>query len=265
MDEMTNAVVFFWLPLSMIALGVWISLSSKDNLRTNFGRIMAAIALVLVCASPWTAPSSPSSSIGHLIGFILGPSILLLIGIYLLVFSGNVPIGKLPTSDRKLGMFCITFSTVWFCLMQWGDLTPMYDGGVVNRFWLIFFPTLVLMICCLSSVLSISMMMIGEERQRESSIMRLISVISMTLIICGLAIDGKNTSSELFSTYFWLSVSDLFGILVGTSLSIFIFGFVIYLYERSIGEPNSVPPPTKDELSQASEKIAKNIGGVESE
>ena len=95
--------------------------------------------------------------------------------------------------------------------------------------------------------------------------MRLISVMSMTLIICGLAIDGKNISSELFSTYFWLSVSDLFGILVGTSLSIFIFGFVIYLYERSIGEPNSVPAPTNDELSQASEKIANNIGGVESE
>ena len=265
MDAMVEAVVFFWLPLSMIALGAWVSLSSKDNMKTNIGRLISIIGLALVCASPWTVPSSPSSSIGHLIGFILGPSILLLIGIYLLVFSGNVPVGKLPTSDRKLGLFCITLSIVWFCLMQWGDLTPMYEGKEVNRFWLIFFPTLVLMICCLSSVLSISMMVIGEERNRESSIMRLISVMSMTLIICGLTIDGKNTSSELFTTYFWLSVSDLFGILVGVSLSIFIFGFVIYLYERSIGVPNSVPPPTGDELSQASEKIAQNIGGIESE
>ena len=265
MDAMAEAVVFFWLPLFMIALGAWVSLSSKDNMKSNIGKFISIIGLALVCASQWTVPSSPYSSIGHLIGFILGPSILLIIGIYLLVFSGNVPVGKLPTSDRKLGLFCITLSMVWFCLMQWGDLTPMYEGKEVNRFWLIFFPTLVLMICCLSSVLSISMMLIGEERHRESSIMRLISVMSMTLIICGLTIDGKNTSSESFTTYFWLSVSDLFGILVGVSLSIFIFGFVIYLYERSIGEPNSVPPPTGDELSQASEKIAQNIGGIESE
>jgi len=87
----------------------------------------------------------------------------------------------------------------------------------------------------------------------------------MILIMCGLKIDGTNISSETFTHYFWLSVSDLFGILVGISLSIFIFGFVIYIYERSIGDPDSVPPPTSEEISQASKKIALNIGGVESE
>jgi hypothetical protein len=109
------------------------------------------------------------------------------------------------------------------------------------------------------------MLIIGEERQKESKVMTSISLISMVLIVCGLTIDGENISSETFANYFWLSVSDLFGILVGTSLSIFIFGFVIYVYERSIGEPDSVPPPTSEELSQASEKIALNIGGFESE
>ena len=109
------------------------------------------------------------------------------------------------------------------------------------------------------------MLIIGEERQSESMVMRMVSIVSIILIICGLTIDGKNISSETFTTYFWLSVSDLFGILVGVSLSIFIFGFVIYVYERSIGEPNSVPPPTPEELSQASQKIAANIGGAESE
>jgi len=265
MDEMMNAVVFFWLPLSMIALGAWISLSSKNNFRTIIGRIISVLGFILVCVSPWTVPSSPSSSIGHLIGFIVGPSSLLLIGIYLLIFSGNVPVGKLPSSDRKLGAFCMILGSLWFCLMQWGEFTPIYDGREVNRFWLIFFPTFILMICCLSSVLSISMLIIGEERHRESKILRLISIVSMILIMCGLKIDGTNISSETFTHYFWLSVSDLFGILVGISLSIFIFGFVIYIYERSIGDPDSVPPPTSEEISQASKKIALNIGGVESE
>lgn len=265
MDEMTNAIVFFWFPLSLIPLGAWFSLSSKTNLRTNFGRFAAVLGFILVCISPWTVPTSPSSSIGHLLGFIIGPSSLLLIGIYLLIFSGNVPVGKLPSSDRKLGTFCMALGSLWFCLMQWGEFTPIYDGREVNRFWLIFFPTFILMVCCLSSVLSISMLIIGEERQTESMVMRMISIVSIILIICGLTIDGKNISSETFTTYFWLSVSDLFGILVGISLSIFIFGFVIYVYERSIGEPNSVPPPTSEELLQASQKIAANIGGAESE
>lgn len=265
MSEILKALLLFWLPLSMIALGAWVSLSSKGNFRTNFGRITAIIGLLMVCSSPWTVPSSPSSSIGHLIGFIIGPSSLLLIGIYLLIFSGSVPVGKLPTSDRNLGIFCMTLGSVWFCLMQWGVFTPIYDGEDVNRFWLIFFPTLLLMVASLSSVLSISMLVIGEERQTESSVMRSISLISMVLIICGLTFDGKNISSDTFTTYFWLSVSDLFGILVGISLSIFIFGLVIYIYEKSIDEPKSVPPPTIDELSQASQKIANNIGGVESE
>jgi hypothetical protein len=265
MDDTMNAVAFFWFPLSMMALGAWVSLSSKNNLRTNFGRFISVLGFVLVCVSPWTVPTSPSSSIGHLIGFIVGPSSLLLIGIYLLTFSGNVPVGKLPSSDRKLGAFCLILGSLWFSLMQWGEFTPIYEGSEVNRFWLIFFPTFILMICCLSSVLSISMLIIGEERQKESKVMTSISLISMVLIVCGLTIHGENISSETFANYFWLSVSDLFGILVGTSLSIFIFGFVIYVYERSIGEPDSVPPPTSEELSQASEKIALNIGGFESE
>ena len=265
MDDMMNAVAFFWFPLSMIAIGAWLSLSSKGSMKIIIGRLISVLGFLLVCISPWTVPTSPSSSIGHLIGFIVGPSSLLLIGIYLLIFSGNVPVGKLPSSDRKLGTFCMLLGTLWFSLMQWGDFTPIYDGREVNRFWLIFFPTFILMICCLSSVLSISMLIIGEERQRESMVMRSISVVSMILILCGLTIDGKNISSDTFSNYFWLSVSDLFGILVGISLSILIFGFVIYIYERSIGVPNSVPPPTSDELSQASQKIALNIGGVESE
>ena len=48
-------------------------------------------------------------------------------------------------------------------------------------------------------------------------------------------------------------------------MSILVFGLVIYMYESSIDEPKSVPKPSKDELILASQKIAQNIGGDESE
>jgi len=265
MEEILEAVVFFWLPMSMMALGTWINLSSKDDLTKNFGKIIFILGLIFVCVSPWTVPSSPSSAIGHLIGFIIGPSALLVLGIYLIIFSGNVPVGRLPGSDRKMGLISVFISFTWFSLMQWADFTPMYNGSEVNNFWLIFFPTFLIMLCSMSSLLSVSMLAVGDQRQRESKIMILLSLISMLMIIAGMNIDGQNISSETFREYFWLSVSDLFGILIGISMSILVFGLVIYVYESSINEPKSVPEPSKDELKLASQKIAQNIGGDESE
>ena len=117
----------------------------------------------------------------------------------------------------------------------------------------------------MSSLLSVSMLAVGDRRQRESKIMISLSLISMLMIIAAMNIDGQNISSETFREYFWLSVSDLFGILIGISMSILVFGLVIYVYESSINEPKSVPKPSKDELKSASQKIAQNIGGDESE
>jgi hypothetical protein len=265
MDAMYIAVLFFWIPMSSIVLGLWVSFSSKQDSKIYFGRILTVISFLLVCISPWTAPLSPSSSIGHLIGFIVGPSILLLTGLYLITFSGNVPVGKLPYSDKRLGFICLFIGTIWFLMMQWGDLTPMYYGDELNKFWLIFFPTMLILLCSLSSVLSISMLVIGDNRQKESRFMAAISLFTLIIIICAMTIDGKNVSSNQFSDYLWLSVSDLLGISVGVSLSILIFGLVIYLYESNLEQPGSVNPPSKKELSLASIKISQNIGGEESE
>ena len=109
------------------------------------------------------------------------------------------------------------------------------------------------------------MLAIGDKRQKESKFMISITIISMIMIICGMNFDGQNISSETFREYFWLSISDLFGILIGISMSILVFGLVIYIYESSIDDSESVPKPSKNELKLASEKIAQNIGGDESE
>ena len=87
---MLQAALLFWLPLALIPVSIWISQSKKStNSKTN-GIILLVIGLVLVLASPWTVPQSPSSAVGHLFGFIVGPSILVLFGLFMVAFSGII-------------------------------------------------------------------------------------------------------------------------------------------------------------------------------
>ena len=92
MEPMTQAALWFWLPAALVPFGAWISLSSKTTSTTTFGRAVALLGIVGIVSSPWTVPESPSSAAGHLLGFLLGPAALLLAGIYLVAFSGNVPV-----------------------------------------------------------------------------------------------------------------------------------------------------------------------------
>ena len=70
---MFQAAMLFWLPVALMPLGFWISNASR---YPNMGKLLTLIGLSLVLLSPWTVPSSPSSAVGHLLGFIIGPSIL---------------------------------------------------------------------------------------------------------------------------------------------------------------------------------------------
>jgi len=149
MDAMAQAALWFWLPVALIPLGIWIFLSSKESLQRRMGQAMALLGLTGVVLSPWTVPESPSIAAGHLVGFLIGPAALLLAGLYLVAFSGNVAVGKLPKSDRRLGVMAFLIGFVWFTGMHWWNLTPSLDGEV-NRYWLVFWPTFLLLMVLLS-------------------------------------------------------------------------------------------------------------------
>jgi hypothetical protein len=61
----------------------------------------------------------------------------------------------------------------------------------------------------------------------------------------------------------WLSIADLIGITIGSILAILSFALVIFVYEKSLVKPESISPPTKDELSAVSDVVKQNIGGEE--
>ena len=101
MDEMLQALLLFWLPVAVVPFGVWILLSAGNDQGKSFGRILSFLGLVMVCVSPWTVPSSPSTAAGHLLGAIIGPSVLIILGICLLYTSPSprdATLSRMPSS-----------------------------------------------------------------------------------------------------------------------------------------------------------------------
>jgi hypothetical protein len=263
MDDMLQAALLFWLPLALIPVGLWISQSKKSTESSRKGKIILIIGLVLVLASPWTVPESPSSDLGHLFGFIIGPSILVLFGLYMVAYSGNVPVGRLSSGDKYLGFLFFVIGMVWFSFMHWGDLTPVLDSGEINRFWLIFFPNFLISLSCLSLSAGIAMLVLGDNRTAESKNLFFMSGLTLIFIISAMNIDSSETTSNEFRKYVWLSIADLVGILLGSVLAIISFALVIYSYEKSLPKPESILPPTENELQHSAKIISLNLGGDE--
>ena len=264
MDAMIQAGLWFWLPVSLIPLGVWLSLSAKADGQRNLGRFLAMAGLAGVVLTPWTVPSSPSSEAGHLLGFIVGPAALLVAGVYLISFSGNVPVGRLPKSDRRLGVMSFMIGFVWFVGMHWWNLTPSMDGDV-NRYWLVFWPTFLLLLTCLCSGSALSLRVIGDQRTTESNVLWFASGFVFSLIVLAMMVDGSVVNAEAFRYHLWLAGADLLGTAVGLAIAILVFGGVVFLHERSLAEPDSVEPPSKKEFEHVAAIVASNIGGGESE
>ncbi len=261
MDEMLQALLLFWLPVAVVPFGVWIFLSSSNNQRKTFGRFVAFVGIVMVCTSPWTVPSSPSTAAGHLLGAIIGPAVLILLGIYLISFSGHVPVGRLPRSDRKLGMFLSFVGFAWFAGMHWWILTPQIASGQVNDYWFVFWPTFLLLTSCLSSCAAIASLSIGDNRKTESNYMFMLSGLGFLMIFLGLNVDGPLITTDDFREHLWLSVADLAGIAVGGLLSVMVFALVIFVYEKTLPSPVTIEAPQTAELEQVANVIASHIGG----
>ena len=263
MDEMLKAFLLFWFPIAMVPLGLWFSMSSRSKSTTTKGRLLAFVGIIMICLSPWTVPSSPSSAAGHLLGAIIGPCMLIITGIYLISFSGNVAVGKLPRSDRRLGVVMSGTGFVWLAGMHWWILTPQLSPDEVNPYWYVFWPTFILLTSCLASCSAVTLQTIGDRRKAESKAMFFVSGFSMILLLLGLNIDGPLVHADEFREHLWLAVADMVGIAAGSLLSILVFAFVIYSYERSLPPPKSIEPPTASELERVSSLIQNHLGGEE--
>ena len=260
MDEMVQAALLFWIPALALVVGTGTALSSRSQSIKLLSKIIALTGFVFVLLSPMTVPESPSSAAGHLLGSIIGPCALLITGIYLLAFSGNVEVGKLSSTDRKIGSASTFFGLIWLEGMHWWTWTPMLNGEV-NPYWLVFWPTFLILSTGLSSGAAFALRYLGDSRENESNFMLIISLLTFSLTVLGMILDGPNISSEIFRDHFWLAASDIFGIGIGVGLSILVFAMVIWIYESNLPPVNILDEPSKQELAQAASIIANHIGG----
>jgi len=255
-----QAFVFFWLAGLVFLLGSLLAFFSKEALRRKAGLAMTVVGFVSLLATPWTLSFSPSSAFGHLLGSVLGPSVLLAVGFYQIAFSGHVPVGRLSKQDRLLGVVMVIVGVVWFEAMHWWSLTPTYPSGV-NPYWLIFWPTMLLFGFATATGAFAFVGVVGDRRVREQRLMLVVAGFFLTLMILGATSDGPSIERERFGSELLLAAADLFGVLVGASAAVVLFFLVVLVYERQQPEPTTLAPPTAEQLERATATVAHHISG----
>ena len=136
MEEATQAFVFFWLAGLFVVLGAMLAFFSKVHWQRRLGGALFGSGLLSLMLTPWTLPFSPSSAFGHLLGSLVGPAVLLGVGLYQIAFSGHVPVGRLSRTDRTVGIVMVVVGVLWLEAMHWWVLTPTYPNEV-NKYWYI--------------------------------------------------------------------------------------------------------------------------------
>ncbi|MBQ69860.1 MAG: hypothetical protein CMA65_00005 [Euryarchaeota archaeon] len=262
MEENVQAFLFFWAPGVLMVIGALIFLFSKSNKLGSMGKLLIGVGLISILLTPWTIPFSPSSTFGHFIGSILGPTALLAVGLYNLIFSGNVPVGRLSQFERRSGTVMVVLAVIWFEGMHWWVLTPTYPSDV-NQYWFIFWATTLLVSSGLAAGAILLTRQVGVGRGQEQRLLGILLVMLLVLILLGFVTDGPHVHAQLFAHEIWLAGADVFGLFVGFSIAILMFAFVIAFYESQIPEPTRLSPPTDSELNHAAEIVSTHVSGGE--
>jgi hypothetical protein len=263
MEEATQALVFFWFAGFLFLVGSLLAFFSKGNAQRKVGMVFVGLGFLSLVTTPWTASSSPSSTFGHLLGSILGPTVLLGVGFYQIAFSGHVPVGRLSSTERRVGVVMVVVGVVWFEAMHWWTLTPTYPDEV-NSSWLIFWPTMLLVGFAFACGAYAVVGQIGDRRVKEQRLMIVVAGFLMSLMVLGVTMDGPSLGRERFATELLLAAADLFGVFVGMLLAMLLFAVVLFVYE-STHVPVHLPPPSKEQLQQAGTIVARNLSGGDDE
>lgn len=261
MDSMLGAALLFWLPLLMIAFGIWISSSLT---KKYIGRGISFIGLAMVMVSPLTAPESDSTAVGQLLLNLLIPVLVMCWGLYGMVFGGHVPIQRLPRSSRWIGFGACVIAITSLGLMHWSIMTPMWRGEI-NPYWIVFWPTFLLFTISISSVASVSLLTLGTDRLDSALRLGVLGVVAAAITISAMTINGAITSAEAFREHLWMASADILGIVIGAGSAIVVFTIVIWTYENTQPTPSITTPPSTEEYEHVAAVIAENLGGADNE
>ena len=264
MEELSLALFFFWLPGVVIVAGLILALLSKTASIRRVAAVVTGASLLLVLSTPWTVPSSPSSAFGHFVGSVLGPCVLLAVGLHNVGFSGNVPVGRLSNNDRNAGIVMLTIGGGWLLAMHWGPLTPTYPSQV-NGYWLVFWSTVVLVTPGVGAGLVVLVRTFGDQRRAEQRMLGMLALSLLLVGLAGLTVDGPTLSSSVFADALWLAAADVFGMVVGLGAATVVLALVLVMYERQMTPPPVASGPSERDLERVTNILQSNLPGGDSD
>ena len=264
MEEPSLALFFFWLPGVAIVAGLILALLSKTASVRRVAAMLTGASFLLVLSTPWTVPSSPSSAFGHFVGSVLGPCVLLGVGLHNIGFSGNVPVGRLSNNDRKAGIVMLVLGGAWLLAMHWGPLTPTYPSQV-NGYWLVFWSTVVLVTPGVGAGLLVLVRTFGDQRLAEQRMLGMLALSLLLIGLAGLTVDGPTLSSSAFADALWLAAADVFGMVVGLGAATVVLVLVLVMYERQMTPPPVASGPSARDLERVTDILQSNLPGGESD
>ena len=254
-----DALLWFWLPLALIPIGFWLMLERERKLLRNIGPTISLLGIILVMASQWTVPESDSSASGQLLLSVVGPVILLVIGSFLAIFGGPVPVGRLPGVAKPAGYVSIALGLSWLLSMHMIS-SPIWRDEV-NPYWKVWWAVFLISMCLISMILVQLLLIFGENRQRAAFEITLFGLGSGVAFFMLMFNDGAQVTAAEMRSQIWFATADIIGTIVGILLAIFAFAMVITLYERSLPSIEPTEPLNEEEKHRVREILSNNLGG----
>jgi hypothetical protein len=146
MENDFEVALLLWAPLGFVFLSLGLQFR-KDTSSQKFGKVLGAIGILLFGASFLTVPSSPSAASSSLFVGILPSLGLMVIGLYIALFAGEIPVQRFHSKFRPVGLLMFVAGFALFEAMHWTDhafIPSTMWKGESNRFWMIFRPTFLL-------------------------------------------------------------------------------------------------------------------------
>jgi MFS family permease len=259
MEEFLQAALLFWLPLICLPFGTVVALSRKEGRRPVIAWSVVFLAFIMIIFSWLTVPASDSSAGGHLLLSIIGPTILMGLGCFMIIFTGNIPVRRLAEPARPVGLMSLALGVLWLLMMHLSS--PPIWRHQVNPYWLVWWPTFLFSVILVTSFVIGALLMVGENRRKEASLMTVFGFLFLGLLLTVISLDGTLTTAEEMRSHLWLVSADILGTVLGILIAVVIVAGVVTKYEKSLPEPNTVSELTAEEKELLLMHLGNNLGG----
>ena len=246
MEPALTAALLLWLPALLAVFGCF-------NLLGRGGpmwKVLTPLSVLLVLIAPLTVPESGSTVAVELLWGVVLLGAPLLLGLLMLVFSGDVPVGRVQGWGLPGGLVLVTLALTM--LVAW---TPAFveDVTLWDRF--------VLVLLGSSASLCASFFVLHRlfvSRRRSRSWPMLCGAVLATSLLFLHGVEGHSGA---------LVVGELAGVFLGSGLALLLGVLVVWSFERNLPEPESLPPPSDHDLERAAAIVARRLhhGGASDE